>query len=251
MSRDEIEVLDPFLFANFGVRTVEQALAWSAGERLRAIPGRETLELPSSNGVVLYLKKYRPLAFSRRYLWESRRERAAFSELKSTEISVPHLVACGEKKGIGAFLLWRGCRGVPVDLALERGYPLFHGLSSYRNKLRWIQSMAALVAALHSRKLVHHDLYGCHILWEDHQDETIRLHLIDLQRVQYRSLRRWFIKDLAALDSSMPVSVSRADRLRFLLQRLGKKKLDGEAKQWVRWIRKKSRRILSHKPRYG
>jgi heptose I phosphotransferase len=78
------------------------------------------------------------------------------------------------------------------------------------------------------------------------------VHLIDLQRVQYRRCwrHRWVVKDLGQLNySAPPEAISRTDRLRFLksyfqIDRLGKRE-----RRLVRRVMAKTARIARHDAR--
>ncbi|MGB0686346.1 MAG: hypothetical protein ACPGQD_09265, partial [Planctomycetota bacterium] len=63
--------------------------------------------------------------------------------------------------------------------------------------------------------------------------------------------RRWFVKDLAALEHSAPATVTRADRLRFLLAYLSKNRLDENAKRSVRDVVARAARMGKHVPKFG
>ncbi len=114
-------------------------------------------------------------------------------------------------------------------------------------KRRLIDALAALVSQLHAGGVVHRDLYLSHIFirprstdiraatvrersadssihdvdYRESETSEMELSLIDLQRVfkpRWRK-RRWFIKDLAALNySTRNLPLTRADRLRFYRQ---------------------------------
>ncbi len=88
-----------------------------------------------------------------------------------------------------------------------------------------ITEVARMTRILHENGLNHRDLYICHFLLdvsmgrEKVAPPNIRLHLIDLHRVQIRNRvpARWAIKDLAALYfSSMEIGLTRSDLLRFI-----------------------------------
>lgn len=85
---------------------------------------------------------------------------------------------------------------------------------------RLLPQLAALVARMHAAGLVHRDLYLGHIFLNA---ATFELRLIDLQRVLRPEFfqSRWFVKDLAQLNYSVPSRISRTERLRFLRLYMG------------------------------
>ncbi len=250
----------------YGILTPVDALQFSKGEVVRNTPSRKTLRIGPSDSGALFLKQY--LAgriwpgFHRQ---RSEVEKKALQVLPGLGLSVPKLLGWGSRFGVGSFLLWKGCEGEPLDRALAQGYPNPLGLTDYRVKKLWIESLAALIARLHAAGFVHRDLYLGHLLYEGFQEGKPVLHLIDLQRVTKKRLRRWYVKDLAAMYFSAPHSISRADRLRFLklwLVASGKSESTesvGAAHTpplqrhvgWVRAILKKAQRIAKHRPKYG
>ena len=103
--------------------------------------------------------------------------------------------------------------------------------------------LAKLVARLHTGGYVHRDLYFSHIFFDPAAQLDDALCLIDLQRIirPAVNLRRWIVKDLAALNySALPTKgdatgptdlITKADRLRWLKLYLGAVKLDGSARR--------------------
>jgi heptose I phosphotransferase len=94
-------------------------------------------------------------------------------------------------------------------------------------KRRLIRRMAQLTARLHRHGLIHRDLYLCHFVLQVDTARTDRpkLFVIDLHRLQRRriAVRRWIVKDLAALYfSSLDLPPSRRDLLRFVRNYAGK-----------------------------
>lgn len=112
-----------------------------------------------------------------------------------------------------------------------------------------VRPLARLVSRLHQCGYVHRDLYLSHIFHDPDAAVEESLHLIDLQRV-YRPQwagRRWIVKDLAALNYSVPCHlVHRTDRLRWLTYYLGAPKLDASARRLVYRIVGKTQRIARH-----
>lgn len=95
----------------------------------------------------------------------------------------------------------------------------------YALKKALIEEVAKITRALHENGMNHRDLYICHFLLdisggrERIDPSAVRLHLIDLHRVQMRKEvpERWKVKDIAALFfSSMEIGLSQRDLLRFI-----------------------------------
>ncbi|MFQ5494731.1 MAG: lipopolysaccharide kinase InaA family protein, partial [Phycisphaerae bacterium] len=117
-----------------------------------------------------------------------------------------------------------------------------------------IAPLAALIARFHALGYAHRDLYLSHIFYDPTPSPQRSLHLIDLQRViRPRGRRlRWIIKDLASLNFSTPQAViGRTDRLRWLTQYLGRRRLDQSARRLVYAIIGKTQRIARHDARRG
>lgn len=97
-----------------------------------------------------------------------------------------------------------------------------------------IDEVGRIARQLHGSGRVHQDFYLCHILVDlSHArkpltPETLELYLVDLHRVQKRGtwLRRWYVKDLAALYfSAMDLPLTIRDRLRFVRAYSGERSL--------------------------
>lgn len=219
----------------------------------RRAAGRCTREIARSGAPAFFLKQYLPgyregfrSAFS-----QAKAEAQAFEFLGSHGFPVPRLLSWQGARGRGAYLFWEGRTGEPLDRVLEKGYPDPWKGGAWRSKTALIRAAARLVRRLHDCGRVHRDLYLCHVLFDGFRGEEPQLALIDLQRVAPRRLRRWFVKDLAALLSSCPKTVSRADKLRFLLAWEGKERIDRRTRRWARSVQSKASRILRHRPKYG
>lgn len=113
-------------------------------------------------------------------------------------------------------------------------------------KQRILQLTASLVRRFHARGWVHRDLYLSHLFFDPANKDDSALALIDLQRVFQPSWNktRWIVKDLAALQFSVPDSmITRVDRLRWLLAYLSKPMLDAPARRLAYLILGKSARM--------
>lgn len=110
-------------------------------------------------------------------------------------------------------------------------------------------ALAALIARLHAAGWYHRDLYLDHVAVEE---GTGRLVLLDLARARGERAprRRWFVKDLGALDSSAEVDEDL--RCRFFEAYCDARGLAPRARaSWARAIRARSARIARHVPRHA
>ncbi len=117
---------------------------------------------------------------------------------------------------------------------------------------RWLAPVANVVSKLHRSGYVHRDLYLCHIFLNETATQDAAIRLIDLQRMLRPkwNMKRWIVKDLAALNYSAPKeAVSTADRLRWLKCYLGKTRLDAEARRLVYRVVGKTQQIARHDAR--
>lgn len=115
-----------------------------------------------------------------------------------------------------------------------------------------VRRLARIVSDLHSAGVVHRDLYLSHVFMEPDDTTGASLTLIDLQRLLRPGScrRRWFVKDLAALNYSTPSAViSNAARIRFLRWYLGRDRLDQEARQLIYLVAGKTAQIARHDER--
>jgi tRNA A-37 threonylcarbamoyl transferase component Bud32 len=261
---------------NFGTDTTrarEEALLLASLTRLepdrwlRRMPGRETLlaRLPGIHeGRRVVVKRFESRAGregwierirGRRPRSEARREFDNLAELHTVGVPVPAPLRVCENEAASS--LWplaaRGRSAVVMEcvehredarVALERRTP------GERRALA--AQLLEIVRRFHGRGWIHRDLYLQHFLLPlDAQRGPV---LIDVARARWssRHLRRWLVKDLAALHLSAPTCVSRCERLRFLRGWLGGQG-QREALRWKRWAReidRKARRLGAHQPRH-
>ena len=126
-------------------------------------------------------------------------------------------------------------------------------------RARWLERLLELSLRLHGRGWYHRDYYLEHLVLPTRREEG-PLVLLDAGRArrEARPRRRWFVKDLAALLSSAPPAVTRAERLRFLARWLegtghgGRASSDarGARRAWARRVLAKARRLAAHAPRF-
>lgn len=208
-----------------GLDTVEGAFAYQGGEdfdkpglghrrRTRITLFYEVDEADkagqSGQSHTLYLKRYGREPFKTRlgrFIATGRFTSAAeaeFANIKSTRsagIGTMIPVICGADSLGRSYLV---VTSVPGD-AIERCFEKFLAGSDAPAIVQFTKDLACLVLKLHSKRLVHRDLYASHIFLEQ-TSEGPQLYLIDLARLFSPRLRffRWRVKDLAQLKYSMP-----------------------------------------------
>jgi hypothetical protein len=228
---------------------------------------RWELDQPDANGSsdpppVLFLKQY--LHTPLREQWDrigrqSRTRSRAWWEftvcqrLRQVRIAAPEPIACVEVM-TGALeqrsaVLLRRVSGQPLDRAWTElcaaRAPLSRGAARHDLAVR----LGRFIAAFHSTRMCHRDLYLCHVFAELDPDarSAPRFALIDLARVcrpRWRRMR-WLLKDLAQLDASAQrVGVPRSDRLRCLIAYLGLETGAPRLRWYVSRIQRRSQRIL-------
>lgn len=244
-----------------GLDTLAGAMAFRGPDPpVRDAGRRRTWRVAAGDGT-LYVKVHDGLPWRRQFLGQlaspARAEWDNIRVLRLAGFDVPEPVAMGESSAaVGvptqSFLVTREVAGAPLDRLLSAGWPNPRDLSPLQARLAVIQDVAGLVRRFHANGFFHRDLYLGHFIAAP-DPRWGRPYLIDLARVGqgFPPRRRWLIKDLAAMESSAPATVSRADRLRFLLIYLCKSRLDPVAKRWARAILRKSARIRRHVPKFG
>jgi tRNA A-37 threonylcarbamoyl transferase component Bud32 len=245
-----------------GLDTVAKAMAFGGGTLVRAAGPRTThrLEGPRS---VFFLKRHRDLPFRERF-WPfctttsspARVEWDNHLIMRRAGFDVPDPVAMGETRSnfsvpSESFLVTREVPGPSLDQVLEKGRPWAKDMSQHQLTLAAVRDLSGLVRRLHSSGFIHRDLYFAHLIVK--QDPRWgRPYLVDLQRVEQRfpPRHRWLVKDLSALAFSAPVHVSQSDKLRFLLQYLGKARVDPLVRRWIKEIEARLLRMQQHAPAY-
>ncbi|NLF41030.1 hypothetical protein GX586_16425 [bacterium] len=207
-----------------------------------------------------YLKRHTHtslLAAVRRLLRAGRRmsnarlEWDAVAMLESIGIPTVLSVAMGERFRArfwerSSFYVSAGLRGgESLETLAARNTPL-----SFDARRLLAERVGRLARRLHASGLVHRDFYLGHIYVVGELGGAYRLHLLDLQRIRLgaRLFNRWSRKDIAALYfSSLALpTVTRTDRLRFLLAYAGAERLDGRVKRFARRVAAKAARVARH-----
>ncbi len=226
---------------------------------LRRMPGRETFPWPGRSEWVVK----RTRGGEARDHWHDRLRGRSRSPARREAENLAALRAIGVASPRP--LLW-------VEEEAARGHPSRGGRSalvletvphaeSLRQRLERAQAperrslsreLLDLVVRLHQGGWVHRDLYLEHMVLSAEGGRE-RLVLLDAGRARRPRLfvRRWLVKDLAALLHSTPGTVSRAERLRFLLGWLEDVQGSRAAvRRWARAIERKRRALARHAPRH-
>lgn len=251
------------LLTRLGLDTLDGALRFTGGTVARTAGPRVTRRIETPAGA-LYLKAHSAVPTWQRFAFlgrgatsPARREWEAMEDMRRAGFDVPEPVAFGEDISIfgcppRSFLLMREVPGLPLDRFLADGFPDPHHAGPRRSRDAVLRDVSGMIRRLHATGFYHKDLYCCHLM-VTRDPRWGRPYFIDLQRVERGQppRRRWLVKDLAALHLSAPAGVTRADRLRFLLNYLSKSRLDAEAKRWARAIAGKAVALGAHQPKFG
>ncbi len=120
---------------------------------------------------------------------------------------------------------------------------LIKGSIDEKSKLSILENLAEIVKRLHNLKIVHKDLYLCHIVVK----KDLSIYLLDFQRAERKRLfYRWMIKDLSALDLFGKRFFRKSERLSFLKRYLGIEKLRKREKALVKKILKREEKMEKH-----
>ena len=241
------------LFAAEGLDTFESFMALE-GEPVCRKRGRSVCRF-KAGGRIFYLKKnFLDRTELLKGLWRFRfLRREADCEWRRIEqvglsgipVVTPVARGCQTWKGIeiASFLVTEALYGaIALDEILRDDF--FRMEFAERNALS--HKLAGLIRRFHDQGFNHQDLYLNHIF----MDSERRFYLLDLQRVELRSLLHSYrvIKDLAQLNYSAKTKghLSSGRRLRFLLFYLGLTRLDEHARRMLRRIAAKTARIARH-----
>jgi tRNA A-37 threonylcarbamoyl transferase component Bud32 len=254
---------DVHLLEKLKLDTLVGAMEFGGGEIVRDAGPRKTYRVETDDGVI-FVKLHRDVPFKRRMALMGRRSASpahiewdAIGMLRKTGFDVPEPVAFGEDISLlgcprRSFIVTREVVGPQLDHLLEKGYPNPNHISERLCRDQVLHDVAGMVRRFHSTGFYHKDLYCCHLIVTK-DPRWGRPFFIDLERVDrdFPPRRRWLVKDLAALNHSAPATVTRADRLRFLLRYMSKTRMDIHVKRCVRDIVAKSARMAAHVPKYG
>ena len=219
-----------------GVRTVADVLA--RAECVRDLPDRSNLVL-RAGGRVFHVKRRRGRAASR--------EAAVITALTGYGVPVVALAFSGRDRAHGSVAGTLDLAPArPLDDLLREGALGREGVDAA------FRALAVATAHLHDRKLHHRDLYLCHVFVDPAAPSAVTW--IDVARVarHHGVLGPRVVKDLAAIESSVPDGVlSCPARARFLraylvARRFPVRSLLGPL---LRRVVRKAARIRAHVPR--
>ena len=127
-------------------------------------------------------------------------------------LQVPALIE--KRDGLGlkeSFLVMeRAEKGLEMDRYILRG------IDDLRRKRLFIKHIAQWLSHLHQRNLYHRDMKTCNILVSEN-GETWDLYLLDLEdvRLDEKVNEKRLFKNFLQLNTSIPKTITRSDRLRF------------------------------------
>jgi len=237
----------------------------------RSVPGRKTyrVEIVGGDGSVGAYVKHSwagwVWAAVRRWLnpfWRdpAKNEWRRLQELAEAGIAAPQPMAFGQKRVAGgvrqSVLVMTEVVGAEQgDRFFERLCRQSSGREALRCKRQLIEQIGDFAKRFHAAGFYHRDFYLCHFWFGPMTGGGDRLWLLDHHRTgrdarRWRR-RRWLVKDIGQLHySASPLIFSRTDRVRFLRRYFGCGKLSGEHRRFLAAVRRKSRRIAKHEPRY-
>lgn len=238
------------LLDRLGLDSLEGALSFRGGELLRETPTRRTIRIADEGGA-LYLKVYRRSEaswFRRIFLTRpaspSRIEWENLLALRRSGFDVSDPIAMGEEPSIfhskRSFLLTRAIPdGIPFDSLIRDRFHDQADKTAQKARPAAIKDLAGLIRRLHASGFAHGFLHAGHFIIAP-DPRWGRPFLIDLRLVlrSHPVPKSRMVDDLAALLASLPSSVSRTDCLRFLLNYLGKSRVDPDLRRFERAIQR-------------
>jgi hypothetical protein len=166
---------------------------------------------------------------------KARREFENYATFARLAVPAAEAIACGEERdAVGrlrrAFILTRAVAGA---CSLNE---FFKARPPWQERREVLAELASGLRDLHAASFFYYDLVWRNILVSRGRAAKPHVFLIDCPRGGRAvfGVRRRQLRDLASLDKSGAQSCSRAERLRFLLQYTGKKRIDGEIRALAR-----------------
>jgi len=201
------------------------------------------------NPQAFYFKRY-IYPFKRTFGYWCRTSKAAvelfaYSEMNKLNIACPQVVAFGERRYFGLLF---GCfiatKTIPntqtlSEFALEKWYLMAASEKAYFYQQISEQVIDYLIKA-HQGGFFHYDLKWRNILLQEIDKKTLKVIIIDPPRARTSQLlKKWHrVRDLSALARLSVELLTPYQKMRFLIQYLGKNQQKGEAKALYRAIEK-------------
>lgn len=241
-----------------GLLQFQDFMDYSGGKAICHKRGRSTVRLQIGDRA-FYLKRnrfhwvefFKGLSRLRLPVRGALREWRNIAQLRAAGVPTLVPIAFGERPVLGietcSFSMTEELYGcVPLDQVLIRELSGNLTRIEQARKRHLLRQLGQVARRLHGDGFYHQDFYLSHFFLGS--DDV--LHLIDLQRVLHQPLRsrHFLIKDLAQLNfaASRIPSLSRTDRLRFLLSYLNNHSLQKCDKKLVQSVLDKTRRIARH-----
>jgi tRNA A-37 threonylcarbamoyl transferase component Bud32 len=117
---------------------------------------------------------------------------------------------------------------------LEMDRYILEGFGDFRKKRLFINHFAQWLSHLHQRNLYHQDMKTCNILVSEN-GETWDFYLLDLEdiRLDEKVDEKSLFKNLLQLNTSIPKTMTRMDRLRFLKEYLHQQPVIRDVKNFI------------------
>ena len=255
--------------SNISLQSIDDIFSFSSAKNLNkknlaSFRSRLEFQIDSPKHTTLFLKRYDnpPVKIQfKNWLAGRGKKSLGFLEYETSEklkddgINTPKTIAYGDQWGVffekRSFFI---TEKIPNAEALERKLPDYFSGTSTPEKIKmrsdFITSLANFIKKFHATGYRHRDLYLCHIFYNDKGE----FYLIDLARAFKPMLfaKRFQIKDIAQLFYSSPGSIfSRAERMRFFINYIGRKNLSSHDKAFIRQVIKKVHQIARHDKKHG
>lgn len=233
----------------------------------RSLPGRRTyrVEIAGSPPTGAYVKRSWSETLRDRLRraspwWRdpAENEWQRLQELESAGIAAPRAIAYGQQRS-GARVVESLLLMTEVSPAQQGDYFFERlqregGARLQERKRQWIAQLGDFARKFHAADFYHRDFYLCHFWFAEANGQNL-LWLLDHHRTGRHAPRwwrgRWRIKDVAQLHySASPLIFSRTDRVRFLRRYFACSKLTAQQRRFVAAVRRKSRRMARHQPKY-
>jgi tRNA A-37 threonylcarbamoyl transferase component Bud32 len=246
-----IEMAYRQLFAAVGLTTFNSIVSFFAGDllspRKRVTVKPHTLLETNQAPVPVFYKQYEYRPPSWRFLARSSKafcEYENYAVLERLGIQCASRIACGELRDS----LGRLRRAFIITRAIPGAMPLIDFLQAHcpsrtdersrilRDALR--SQLARMTAQIHHAGFFHHDLVWRNILVTWQPPATPQIWWIDCPRGRFDRWSPWRqrrrLRDLASLDKCASTLCTRAERLAFVREYLGQRRLDSEGAELIR-----------------